>query len=191
MKKKVDEIIKRLSYLNKYFNIDVSDSLKEFGPIVLGDISEIEIKFPDESDSTKYNLEDFYYYTEDLEQIKSIDNSTVRNSSIRQTILYVDEYDYKKYNINKYNLETSDYVISIVNNPILIGLFASKEGIYDHSRGITPCSMYFAVELKYLNSNKLTLENENKIINRFLFSISSRINKSVKIGEYCHVTNEL
>lgn len=180
----VDEIKKRLIYLEEHFNIDISDDLEKLEEEKIEDIDEIEIGFPDEYDRIEYSIEDFWKYTADLEKIESIGDSTVRNSSIRQTILDVDEFDYEKYNINQYGLETSDYVIRIISNPILIGLFASREGLCDDNYGITPCSMYFAVEIEYLNSNKLILEDENKIINRFLFFVSSRINISVRIGEF-------
>lgn len=180
----VDEIKRRLFYLEEHFNIDISDDLEKLEDENIADIDELEIGFPDEYERIEYSLDDFWKYTANLEEIVSIDSSTVRNSSIRQTILDVNEFDYEKYNMNQYHLKTCDYVIRIISNPFLIGLFASKEGLCDDKYGITPCSRYFAIEIEYLNSSRLTLEEEKNIINRFLFFVSAHINTSIRIGEF-------
>lgn len=188
LKEHIDEIKRRLSYLEEHFNIDISDNLEIFEDEdieeLISTVNEIDICFPDECENTSYSSEDFWKYTDNLEHIKTVDNSTVRNSVIRQTILDINEYDYEKYNINQYSLITDDYVIRIINNPFLIGLIASKEGRCDDNYCITPCSMYTAIEIRYLNSNKLTIEEENNIIERFLFFVSARIEIAIRTGEF-------
>ena len=44
--------------------------------------------------------------------------------------------------------------------------------------------MYSVVEMKYFNSKRLTIIEEENIIERFLFYISARIDTSIVIGEF-------
>ena len=110
------KIIKdRLEILNKRFNI-----LPSSEDIRIGDET-IFINFPDdESDYTYYNIDDFLRYTNDLENIKVIDNHSVVIGNIRQTIINVDEYDYDNI-VPDIRYETEDFSLRIVYYPFLIG----------------------------------------------------------------------
>ena len=187
-KEHIDEIKKRLLYLEEHFNIDVSDNLNNLEDEdieeLISNIDEIDINFPDEYETISYSTEEFWKYTTDLEHIEVIGDSSVRNSTICQTIIDINEFDYEKHDVNQYKLITDDYILRFIDNPFFIGLIASREGICDDNCGITPCSMYSAIEIEYLNSNKLTIEEEHSIIERFLFFVSARIDTSIKIGKF-------
>lgn len=188
LKEHIDEIKRRLSYLEEHFNIDISDNLEIFEDEdieeLISNINEIDINFPNEYETISYSAEEFWKYTTDLESIEMVDDSAVRNSSLCQIIIDINEFDYDKHDVNQYMLTTDNYILRFIDNPFLIGSIASKEGLCDDNYGITPCSMYSAIEIEYLNSNKLTIEEEHNIIERFLFLVSARIGTSIKIGRF-------
>lgn len=190
----IDELKKRLLYLEEYFNIDISDNLSiledENIETLAEDINEIEIAFPDEIELISYSIADFWKYTNDLESIINPDKSTVKTNFICQKIITLDEFKFEKLNVSQYTFRTENYSLSIIEHPFLIGLIASKEGLCDDNYGITPCSLYYAVELEYLTEFRLIEEEENSIICRFLFHICSRIGLSIKIGELFEFPDE-
>lgn len=140
----IELINKRLKYLYDNFNINPLDE-----EVKIGDES-IFIDFPDEWDeeNSYYSVEEFLQYTDDLNNIQVIDNHSVIAGNIRQTIILVDEY-YYAHLVPDLKFETDKYSLRIVNNPFLIGIIASRDGIYDDDFGIFPCSDYKAVELTY------------------------------------------
>lgn len=78
------------------------------------------------------------------------------------------EYLIKEINLT---VNTSDYTIRMVDNPFLVGIAATKMGIYD--KYASPCSSYIAIEIEYKNEiNKLSNEDEIKVLKSFLFEFS-------------------
>ena len=74
----IKQIKSRLEYLYDNFNIDPTDD-----KIRIGD-KDIYIDFPDEwdTDNSYYPIEDFMRYTENLDDIKVIDNHSVISGNI-------------------------------------------------------------------------------------------------------------
>lgn len=140
-KSNIEIINERLEYLYENFYIDPID--KE---IKIGD-EEILIDFPRDS-ILGYPIEEFLRYTSGLENIRVIENHSVICGQTRQTIIYIENYNYDS-SIPKLKFEIDNISLEIVENPFLIGIIASRDGIYDKYTGVTPCSIYSAIELQY------------------------------------------
>lgn len=140
----IKQIYSRLEYLYDNFNIDPIDE-----KIGIGEEA-IYINFPDEwdRDNSCYPVEDFMRYTDGLGNIQVIDNHSVISGNIRQTIVNFDDYHYEHL-VPAIRFETDKYSMKIVNNPFLIGIVASRDGIYNEDFGVFPCSNYKAVEIVY------------------------------------------
>lgn len=174
----IELINKRLKYLYDNFNINPLDE-----EVKIGDES-IFIDFPDEWDeeNSYYSVEEFLQYTDDLNNIQVIDNHSVIAGNIRQTIILVDEY-YYAHLVPDLKFETDKYSLRIVNNPFLIGIIASRDGIYDDDFGIFPCSDYKAVELTYKKKERCE-EDDIEFIKTCLYHIASKYNVPISIGEF-------
>ena len=172
------EINTRLEYLYDNFNIDPLENNIEIGD------DQIYIGFPDEWDEANsyYSVEDFMRYTEKLEAIQRIDNHSVILGNIRQTIIKVNEY-YYEHLVPPIKFETDKYILKFVENPFLIGIIASRDGIYDEDFGIYPCSDYLAAELQYKDV-KPNEEEDLSFINSCLYHISSKYNIPMSVGEF-------
>ena len=171
------KIIKsRLEWLQRVCGIEVADEPH------IGD-GGIYLGFPYDDFEDDITVEDFMDYTEDLENLKRIDDSTVRMGAIRQTILNIDDY---RYYYLAPSIEYKDDVIElhIEEHPLLIGFVASKEGIYNDTFGVTPMTGYKAVELRYLGEKRLTSEKEDEIIARYLYYVSSKYDFPIEIGTF-------
>lgn len=174
----IELINKRLKYLYDNFNINPLDE-----EVKIGDES-IFIDFPDEWDeeNSYYSVEEFLQYTDDLNNIQVIDNHSVIAGNIRQTIILVDEY-YYAHLVPDLKFETDRYSLRIVNNPFLIGIIASRDGIYDDDFGVFPCSDYKAVELTYKKKERCE-EDDIEFIKTCLYHIASKYNVPISIGEF-------
>lgn len=174
----IKRINERLEYLYDNFHIDPLDE-----DVKIGD-DKIYIKFPDEwdEDNSSYSVEDFLRYTEDLNNIQVIDNHSVISGNIRQTIISVNKYYYSCL-VPDLQFDTDKYSLRIVNNPFLIGIIASREGIYNEDFGVFPCSDYTAVEITY-KKEKGPEEDDIKFIKTCLYHIASRYNVPASIGEF-------
>lgn len=174
----IELINKRLKYLYDNFNINPLDE-----EVKIGDES-IFIDFPDEWDeeNSYYSVEEFLQYTDDLNNIQVIDNHSVIAGNIRQTIILVDEY-YYAHLVPDLKFETDKYSLRIVNNPFLIGIIASRDGIYDDDFGVFPCSDYKAVELTYKKKERCE-EDDIEFIKTCLYHIASKYNVPISIGEF-------
>lgn len=175
--KNITEIKRRLLFLQTNFHIDVSDE-----EIRVGD-EDIFVQFPeDEYMDQPYSIEDFLKYTDYIENLQQTDDSTVTCGKIRQTIIDVDRYkfDYLVPNL----VFQSEYIsMQIIEDPFLIGLIASKEGLYNEDFGVYPCSSYMAVELEYKTERKLSKMDEDTLIKSFLYHIASQSGVSIKVGK--------
>lgn len=175
----INLINKRLEYI--YDNFDIYPLDEE---VKIGD-EEIFIDFP-RDDTLSYSVEDFLRYTEDLKNISIVDAHSVICGRIRQTIINIGNNA-----LPRLKFETDNILLEIVENPFLIGLIASREGIYDKYTGISPCSIYFAIELQYKNVEP-NEERDIELIKKCLFYIASKYNISasisrfISIGDYCN-----
>ncbi len=168
----------RIEYLYSNFNIEPStDEVKI-------DDENIFIDFPGEwnVDNCDYSVDDFLRYTENLKNIQVIDNHSVVSGNIRQTIISVNEY-YYEHLVPSLRFETDIYSLEFVNNPFLIGIIASRDGIYDENFGVSPCSDYMAVEITY-KKEKEREESDTKFIKRCLYYIASKYGVSISIGKF-------
>lgn len=176
--KNIKEIKRRLEILYSKFNIDYYSE----NDVKLGD-EDIFISFPDDHLDEPYDLEDFLLYTERLDDVVIEDESSVRSGCFRQVIITLDSYHFAHL-IPKVMFENEIISLQIVENPFLIGIAASKDFRYNDHFGISPCSGYLAIELKYKSEKRLTKEEENKAIKSFLYYISSKFDVSAGIGYF-------
>lgn len=173
----IKTIKNRLERLYDEFNINPLDKLDD---VKVGD-EDVYISFPDDDLEEPFSVDDFLEYTNDLDNLVKEDDSTVREGKIRQTILSVDSYRYD-YLVPDITYEDEQLTLKIIENPCLIGLIASKEGIYNEDFGVSPCSMYLAVELRYKTENLYSRKDEDEIIDRFLYHIAAKYNISIEVG---------
>lgn len=174
-------IKQRLERLYNEFNIE---SLEEDYRVSVGDES-IYFGFPDDYIEDSIPVEDFLFYTSDLDKLHKEDNSTVRMGKIRQTILTINAYQYDCL-IPDISYEDDAITLSIVHNPLLIGFVASKEGIYNEEFGISPCSLYIAVEMRYKGDIYYSRQEEDQIIKRFIYHIATQYDLHVEIGNFAY-----
>ena len=171
-------INKRLERLYDEFNIN---PLNE-DEVKIGD-EDIFISYPDDNLEEPISVDDFMLYTSNLDGINKEDDSTVRMDGIRQTILRVDCY-HLNYLVPDVSYSDDLIDMGIIENPVLIGLVASKEGIYNEEFGVFPCSMYTALELRYKTEQRYTKDEEDKIIERFFYHIAAKYDISIEVGTF-------
>lgn len=176
--KNISEIKRRLGYLKDNYRIDENDE-----DIKIGD-EEIFICYPEDEYIESYSISDFLNYTNDLENLRKIDDSTVRTEKIRQTIVDIDEYEFQHFEIHNFNIDTDDYLISFIAQPVYIGLIASRNCMYNEDFGVYACSSYIAIEIAYKNVVTMSSVEEDNIIATFLFQLSSKFNTPIKIGRF-------
>lgn len=177
--KNIKLIKSRLERLYDEFNISPLDKYNE---VKVGD-DDVFIHFPDDNLEEPISVEDFLLYTSDLEHLVKEDESTVRMGGIRQTILSVDNYHYD-YLVPDITYEDDLLCLCIIENPVLIGLIASKEGIYNEDFGVSPCSMYIAVELRYKGDQRYSRKDEDELINRVLYHIAAKYDVAIEVGSF-------
>lgn len=176
----IGTINERLEKLYETFSLDASNE-----EISIGD-SKITIAFPDELDYIDYSIDDFLNYTEDISSICQVDKSTVRCSKFVQTIIggahaFIPSIE----SFEKEVVENETYNISIQNEPFLVGLIATKDGLFDEDFGIYPCTEYTVIEIVYKESGSiLERESEVRIIKEFLFYLSHKYSTPLQIGEF-------
>ena len=150
--------------------------------VQLGDDS-ILIEYPDDMVEEPISVDDFLYYTSDLDHLVREDDSTVRMGRIRQTIVNIDSYRYY-YLVPEITYEDQKITLKIVENPVLIGLVASREGLFNEDFGVYPCSMYYAVELSYKTDKMYSKQIEDEIIESFLYHVTAKYDVSIEVGEF-------
>lgn len=169
-------INERLEYLYENFDIYPIDE-----EIKIGD-EEIFIDFPRDNYTPSYSIEDFLRYTDGLENIKVIENHSVICGQTRQTIIDIENYAYDS-SLPKLKFEIDNISLEIVENPFLIGIIASRDGIYDKYTGVTPCSIYSAIELQYKDVEP-NEERDVELIKRCLFYIASKFKVTASISRF-------
>ena len=175
----IKTIQERLDKLYNEFHIKPLDS---FNKVKIGD-EDVFIDYPEDHIEEPLPVEDFLDYTNDLDGIEKVDESTVRMGDIRQTIIDIDNYRYD-YLVPEITFENEIITMAIVECPVLIGLMASKEGIYNEDFGVSPCSMYTAIELRYKTDKRYSKKEEDELIARFLYHIAAEYDVSIEVGEF-------
>ena len=127
-------------------------------------------------DEEGINVGVFLKYTENIEELIKIDNTSVRCGKFRQTIVFEGDSFIKCYP----SLKTDDCKMSIVYQPFYIGIVAFQGG-YDKE---DPYSFYTAVELEYMGEKRMTDEEETILIKRYLYEVSSKLGYSVSIDTF-------
>lgn len=174
--KNIRTIRERLEKLKKEFNIDVYEEPQ------IGDET-ISLEFPSDDNEEGIDVETFIEYTSDLDCLIKDDNSTVRMGFIRQTILNMDEYRYD-YLAPQITYQDDILSLHIEEKPLLIGLVASRDGIYNKFFGVQPFSQYIAIELRYKTEKRITPSEEDEIIQRYLYHIATKFDFSIEVGEF-------
>lgn len=174
----IREIRRRLDILYRHFHIDPAEE-----DVRIGD-EHIYIAFPDDDgDHTFYCVDDFMRYTEDLDNIEVIGNHSVVCGNTRQTIIKVNGYYYNSL-VPYVQFETEYFSLRIVDIPFLIGIIASRDGIYNEDFGVLPCSNYMAVELVFKDGVKIEEETCVNTIKQCLYYIACNYNVPISIGEF-------
>jgi hypothetical protein len=166
--KAIDERIKRIK---EKFSM-------EFGYYDADNIEKVYLFEPEEDDllNDGVEIDAFMKYTENIEELIKIDNTSVRCGKFRQTIVYEGDSFVKCYP----SLIVDDCKLSIVYQPFFIGIIAFLEG-YDSDH---PYSFYTAVELEYIGENRMTEEEETILIKRYLYAVSTKLGYSVSIDTF-------
>lgn len=166
--KAIDERIKRIK---EKFSM-------EFGYYDADNIEKVYLFEPEEDDllNDGVEIDAFLKYTENIEELIKIDNTSVRCGKFRQTIVYEGDSFVKCYP----SLKTGDCKLSIVYQPFYVGIISFLEG-YDADH---PYSFYTAVELEYTGENRMTEEEETILIKRYLYDVSSKLGYSVSIDTF-------
>lgn len=167
----------RLKRLYEEFNIIPNEESVQVGE------ESVFINYPGDYLEEGISVDDFLTYTSDLDNLIKENESTVRMGGIRQTILNIDNYHYR-FLIPDITYEDELLTLKIVENPILIGLFASKNGYYNEDFQVSPCSMYIALELRYKSDKRIDFKLEDELITRYLYYISSTFGVSIDVGSY-------
>lgn len=174
----IREIRRRLDILYRHFHIDPAEE-----NVCIGD-EHIYIAYPDDDEEhTFYCVDDFMRYTEDLDNIRVIGNHSVVCGNTRQTIIKVDGYYYNSL-VPHVQFETEYFSLRIVDIPFLIGIIASRDGIYNEDFGVLPCSSYMAVELVFKDGVKIEEETCVNTIKQCLYYIACNYNVPISIGEF-------
>ena len=127
-------------------------------------------------DEAGINVELFLNYTENIEELKKIDETSVRCGKYRQTIVYESDSFVKCYP----SLKTEKCKLSILYQPFFVGIVALQEGCDKED----PYSFYTAVELEYIGEKRMTEEEETVLIKRYLYDVSSKLGYSVTIDTF-------
>lgn len=174
--KNINLINNRLDYLYDNFDVYPLDE-----GVKIGD-EKIAIDFPRDY-TLSYSVGDFLRYTKGLENIIVVDNHSVICGQTRQTIINIESYS-----LPKFKFEIDSILLKVVENPFLIGIIASREGIYDKYTGVTPCSLYHAIELQYKNV-ALNEDRDIELIKKCLFYIASKYNVPASIGRFIEIND--
>ena len=75
----IEEIKRRLDFLANNYDVKYKD-------VKIG-VDSIEILFAEEKDYIIYPVEDFLLYTNNIQSLKGVNESTVRTDSIRQSVI--------------------------------------------------------------------------------------------------------
>jgi len=162
----IEEIKRRLDFLANNYDVKYKD-------VKIG-VDSIEILFAEEKDYIIYPVEDFLLYTNNIQSLKGVNESTVRTDSIRQSVINL---KHARLFIDVFS--DIHYTVLLVESPLLIGLLNNVEKCTEDERLCSPCSSFSAIEIRY-DSPEYVLpeEQESDIINRVLYYLIDKYNFS-------------
>lgn len=183
----IELIQKYLDILEEHYNVCSSQDFDRDG------IEDIYLSMPDDGFDTVYSVEQFLDYMSDISSFRKVDNSTVRTKHIRQTIIDMSRRgsEYIERRLTQYVYHGDNYQVRVVDNPLLIGLWNSKEGNYDDNYLIFPCSSYLALEIRYSDNNRLSIDDENQVIERVLYDLTRKLGVAVYVSSFIDVNAEV
>lgn len=152
----------------------------------------IYLQFPKEEDQIEFEFEHLEKYIEDLETIKFHDcfNKVTTENITQRCIKLSDNYNfYTLLSLGLLHKKISDNIfICLIDNPILIGIASSHYGEYNEYH--SPCSSHFAVEILYYKSEeRLSDDDEEKLIKIFLFELSNSHKISFEFASYKKISD--
>ena len=186
-KDKIEFIQKYLDILEEHYNVSCSQDFERDG------FENICLDMPDDGYDTVYGVDQFLDYMSDISSFKKVDSSTVRTKHIRQTIIDTSRRgsEYIEKRLTQYVYQGDNFQVRIVDHPLLIGLWNSKEGNYDDNYLIFPCSSYLALEIRYSNNHKLSIDKENQLIERVLYDLTCKLGVAVYVSSFIDVKAEM
>lgn len=144
--------------------------------LAVGD-EEVIIYFP--RDDIKISVDELLKYIPEFQEIK-FDIERVASERFTQMPVYCFDKPVE-YIINEINFTIAvptKFKVRLVENPILIGIAATKLGIYD--KYAPPCSSYIGVEIEYETpETRLSPSEELKVLKTFLFELSYMADASI------------
>lgn len=171
--------------LTKDIIIQINEAFQKLDPDSEFEIEVSEMKVGDEKvmigfprDDAEFSVDELLKYITEFDSLK-FDIDRVTSNRITQMPVFSDGKPLE-YIVNEisFTVTTSDYIIRLVENPLLIGIAATKMGIYD--KYALPCSSYIAIEIEYKNENsKLNEQEELILVKTFLFELSHIADSSI------------
>ncbi|WP_298119512.1 hypothetical protein [Flavobacterium sp.] len=154
----VEEAVNKCTLFFKKLNLEIS--ISEF------DEDFVQIDFPREYEEIIYTSEDFLEYVDGIEDINfSLENVYIKNIS-QHPIFATDQLESLLDKI-RFHFENEEFTLEVVKFPFLLGIANVKYSYY--SKYAPSCTTYYALEIKYKGNQKLSLEEEKKIIKTFIF----------------------
>lgn len=171
----IENIRTALVYLSESFDLE-----EEVDKIEIGD-EYLNIPFP--RDPVEHSISEFIKYENEFKSIEIVDRTTTKSNLFTNKVVnseplpleyLIEEYDF--------SFQNEDGVkINIIENPILIGLAATKLELWD--KYVPPCSSYFALEIQYPEGKRYSLDEENDLIKSYLFEISNSTGIIISFSE--------
>lgn len=145
------------------------------------------LPFPYEEDITIDN-DSLLVYLKEINSLVIHDNNRVTTDRITQRVIILSDMSVYL-NIVGMNVELENNInINIISEPFLIGLAALKGDHY--SKFFPPCSSHLAIELIYNSkSDRLSYENEEKLIKSFFFDIAHSYKIGFEFGSFEYPNN--
>lgn len=170
----IEEVKRRIAYLETEFKIRCQPEVKIGVQIFV-------LFFDVPASPMSIHLSTLLQYTEGVESLQVVDDSTVRTPLIRQTAI---DYISNGFSDNIQFLETffgNNFTVKVVDRPFLIGFVNNTEFTDDR---VHPCLNLYAVEFKYATPEAvLTPEEEDVIIRQVLFHTSDNYNRVFSVGK--------
>lgn len=144
---------------------------------------EVDIWMNDEASTIEYSIDDMLRYLPNIDKLQYDDNSAWCNN-IKQIIVEVDQWKAEGVNLKRYSFTSDTLSIKFVDAPFYIGIAAVSQGLSDDNYDIRPCTFYIAAEFDYHTAERLSKNEEVKILKQFLYAISLDCGISLSVGRF-------
>lgn len=146
---------------------------------------EVFLSFPEEEEIS-IPIEYFFELFSEIDSITIHNDNKVTTSTITQRAIEISPVSPVVYMGFLESYINNGIRIRILNEPILIGLAATKLNHYD--KYAPPCSRHFAVELTYPSKeSRLTEQEEDDIIKSYFFELSHQYKMSFEYSSYHYI----